>query len=76
VEVRPDGTVTVRVTASPVDGAANQAVCDLLAGVLGCGRSAVEVVRGQTARHKVVRVLGLSDETVGARLAAARRRGA
>ena len=75
LEVRPNGSVTVRVTAPPVDGAANQAVRDLLAQVLGCGRSAVEVVQGKAARHKVVRVLGLSPETVGARLAAARRPG-
>ena len=70
VEVRPDGTVNVWVTAPPVDGAANRAVRDLLARMLGCARSAVEIVRGETGRHKVVRVLGLPAETIGGRLRA------
>jgi uncharacterized protein (TIGR00251 family) len=73
LDVRPDGTVRVHVTAPPVDGAANRAVCELVARLLGCGRSAVEVIQGQAARHKVVRVRGLSDAVVGARLAAVRR---
>src|SRR5438093_11495456 len=52
--------IRVRVTAPPSDGAANDAVRDLLARALDCPRSAVEIVRGATARTKVVRVLGLS----------------
>lgn len=51
----------VRVTAPPVDAAANQAVLELLADVLGCRRGAVQLIRGQTARHKVVLV---SDPTL------------
>lgn len=62
----------VRVTAPPVDAAANQAVLDLLAQLLGCRRGAVQLLRGQTARHKVVLVADptLDADTVRTRLAA------
>lgn len=60
----------IRVTAPPVDSAANQAVLDLLAECLQCRRGAVQLVRGQTARHKVVLVAepGLDAATIRARL--------
>lgn len=46
----------VRVTAAPEAGEANQAVIDLLAGVLGVPRSSVELVKGAKSRDKLVRV--------------------
>jgi uncharacterized protein YggU (UPF0235/DUF167 family) len=49
----------VRVAAPPAGGAANEAVRSLLAERLGCARSRVEVIRGHTAKTKVVRVVGL-----------------
>jgi hypothetical protein len=51
-----DGALRCRVTAPPVDGAANTALERLLAAALGLPRSAVEVVGGQAARTKVVAV--------------------
>jgi uncharacterized protein len=80
VEVRPragrdeivgwQGTrLRVRVTAPPADGAANEAVRVLLAERLGCARSRVEIVRGQTARTKIVRIVGLAPGEVAPRLA-------
>lgn len=63
--------VRVRVTAPPADGAANEAVRRLLAGVLGCPPSAVEILRGRTGREKVIRIVGLGPVEVRARLAAA-----
>lgn len=79
VEVRPRaarneivgraGTaLRVRVTAPPVGGAANDAVRELLAEALGCPRSVVEIVRGASARTKLVRIAGLSPEALRARL--------
>jgi len=65
---RADGVVPVRVTAAPVDGKANAALCRLLAKRAGVPVSAVSVVRGQAARDKVVRVDGLSDTELRARL--------
>lgn len=64
----PDGTLRVRVTAPPVGGAANEAVRGLLAAVLRCPRSAVEILRGQGARTKLVRIAGLSPDEVRTRL--------
>jgi uncharacterized protein len=65
---RPDGALSVRVTAAPVDGQANAAVGTLLADALGVRSSAVEIVRGATGRDKYVRVIGLSIEDVIRRL--------
>ncbi len=54
----------VKVTAPPVDSAANEAVVKLLAKALGVGGSSVELVRGQTSRHKVFKIHGLQLEEV------------
>lgn len=54
----------VKVTAPPVDSAANEALVRLLAEKLGCGRNCVELVRGQTSRHKTVRIREMTAEEV------------
>jgi uncharacterized protein YggU (UPF0235/DUF167 family) len=46
----------VRVTAAPEDGKANAAVIALLAKALGVPRSALAIVRGATARDKIIRL--------------------
>lgn len=66
-----DGALKVRVTAPPVDAAANEAVRELLAEVLDVPRGAVRLVHGATSRNKIVAVAGLPAATVSARLAAA-----
>ena len=54
-EVRvDDGTVHLRVTAPPADGAANEAVLRLLAAALGRPRRDLTLLRGATARIKLV----------------------
>ncbi len=53
------GAVVVRVTAPPVDGKANAALCAFIARLAGVAPSRVTVVRGHAARDKVVRVDGL-----------------
>jgi uncharacterized protein len=70
VTIRADGSLAVRVTAPPVDGKANEALCRLLARRAGVGRTAVAVVRGQRARDKVVRVDGLDAAALRERLGA------
>jgi hypothetical protein len=42
----------IKVTAPPVDAAANEALVKFLAEKLGCARSRVELLRGHTSRHK------------------------
>ncbi len=58
----------IKVTAPPVEAAANQALLDLLAEKLDCPRGAVRIVRGQTSRHKIVRITGLDAPTILRRL--------
>lgn len=54
----------IKVTAPPVDAAANEALVRFLADVLGCGRNRVELIRGQTSRHKSVKLHGFTLEQV------------
>ena len=49
-----DGTVQLRVTAPPPDGAANEAVLRLLAAALDRPRRDLTLLRGATARIKLV----------------------
>jgi uncharacterized protein (TIGR00251 family) len=62
------GAVVIRVTAPPVDGRANDALCRLLAKRAGVAPSNVRVVRGQSSRDKVVRIDGLDEAAVRAAL--------
>jgi uncharacterized protein YggU (UPF0235/DUF167 family) len=59
----------VRVTAAPVGGAANEALCRLIAKRARVGVRAVTVVRGAHARAKVVRVDGIGLAQLRATLA-------
>jgi len=54
----------IKVTAPPVDAAANQALIELLAATLGCSRGKVELIRGQTSRHKTVMLHGFTAAVV------------
>jgi uncharacterized protein (TIGR00251 family) len=55
------GAIVVRVTAPPVDGKANAALCAFVARAAGVPPSRVTIVRGQTSRDKVVRVDGVDE---------------
>lgn len=54
----------VRVNAPPVDGAANEAVVEVLAKALGVPRRAVTIVAGHGSRSKVVEVTGVDAASV------------
>ena len=54
-----EGALKVALTAPPVDGAANDALRKLLAKRLGVSKSEVEIIRGDRARIKVLRVRGV-----------------
>jgi uncharacterized protein (TIGR00251 family) len=58
----------IKVTAPPVDSAANEALIKLFAAKLDCSKSKVELIRGQTARHKTLRIHGLTAAQVLERL--------
>lgn len=58
-----------KVTAPPVGGKANKALCKLIAKRLGVAPSRVSVVHGEKSRDKVVRVEGVDAERLRAALA-------
>lgn len=63
-ELSFDGTVLrARLTAPPVEGAANEALVELLATRLDIPRRAVAILRGHTARTKTIAVMGVSAAT-------------
>lgn len=62
------GAIVIRVTAPPVDGKANAALCALVAERAGVPPARVSVARGSTSRDKVVRVEGADAEEVRAAL--------
>lgn len=63
------GELKIKISAPPVDSAANEALLEFLAEQLDCPRRCVQLLRGQTARHKLFLVTGLSGEEIAARLA-------
>lgn len=64
----------VKVTAPPVDSAANEALVRLLAEELDCPRNRVELVRGHSSRHKIVKLYGMSQESVTRKLSPLQRK--
>jgi uncharacterized protein (TIGR00251 family) len=58
----------VKVKAAPVDGKANDAVCRLLARTAGIAATTAELVRGASARDKVVRLPGVAAVDAAERL--------
>jgi uncharacterized protein (TIGR00251 family) len=57
-------TLRVRVAAPPERGKANKELIKLLAGAFGVRNNQVEIVSGQKARRKRVRVEGVDSRTV------------
>lgn len=55
------GVLQARVSAPPVDGRANRALCRLIAKRVGVAPSRVSVVRGEKSRDKLVRVEGVDE---------------
>jgi uncharacterized protein (TIGR00251 family) len=58
----------VKVTAPPVDAAANEALIELLADTLGCSKGKVRLAKGRTSRHKLIFVAEMTRAQVAAKL--------
>ena len=63
-----DGRLVVRVTAAPVDDAANDAVVRALADALGVSRASIRIVNGAHNRSKTVEVTGLNSAELRRRI--------
>jgi uncharacterized protein (TIGR00251 family) len=63
-----DGVLQARVTAPPVDGKANRALCKSIAKRAGVAPSRVSVVRGQKSRDKLIEVEGIDLDALIAAL--------
>src|SRR5436309_4461264 len=61
-------TLNIRLTAPPVKGAANAACVAFLADLLDLPPSQLTILRGERSRQKVVRITGLTQDEVHARL--------
>ena len=59
-----NGALKVRLTAPPVEGAANQALVKLLAKALGLAKGKVKVIKGQKSRGKRLLVEGLEPSQI------------
>ncbi len=64
-----EGVLRVRLAAPPVEGAANRALVEFLAGLLGVPKRDITIVRGERGRQKLVQVSALTADEVRRRLA-------
>jgi uncharacterized protein len=55
-----DGRLKIQLAAPPVEGEANAALVEFLAGALRARKADVAIVRGDTGRRKTVRVAGVT----------------
>ena len=57
-------TLRVKITAPPVEGAANKACVEFIADGLGIKRGQVSIISGDKSRDKVLKITGMSEEAV------------
>lgn len=58
--------IRIRLTAPPVDGAANEKLVDFLADVFSVARRGVTILAGETSRSKIVEIEGITEQAVHA----------
>ena len=63
-----EGALSVRLTAPPIEGEANNALARLLGKAARVAPSSVKILRGASSREKVLRFEGLSADELRARL--------
>jgi uncharacterized protein (TIGR00251 family) len=60
--------VKIRLTAPPVEGAANAALIEFLSRALGVSKSDIRIARGERSRSKVVEVAGIASDDLRQKL--------
>jgi len=63
-----NGALKVKVTAPPVDDAANRAVIECLAARLGVAKSKISILSGTRSREKVLRIKNISVDELHKKL--------
>ncbi|MBN2024800.1 MAG: DUF167 domain-containing protein [Pirellulales bacterium] len=63
-----DGALCVCVTQAPEKGLANKAIVAVLSKTLGLRKSRIELLSGETGRHKRVLVRGIAPEELKAKI--------
>lgn len=63
-----DGALKIKLTSPPVDGAANKACLNFLAKQLGFSKNSIEILTGETSRHKRIMFKGIAAEEVNSAL--------
>ena len=59
-----NGLLKIKITAPPVDGRANECLIEFMSDLFDIPKRDVLLVKGDTGRHKVVELSGLSEEVV------------
>lgn len=59
-----EGALKIKLTAPPVEGAANKALIGFLSDKLGVSKSNIEIIIGRSGRSKTVKVCGVAAEKV------------
>lgn len=54
---QPDGSYKIKLTAAPADGKANKQLIELLSKEWGVAKSKMKIVRGKTARNKLIEIV-------------------
>src|SRR5213595_680697 len=60
--------IKVQVSAAPERGKANDAVINLIAGLLGLRRSEIQIARGHAQPRKVLHINGIDQQTLDQRI--------
>ena len=55
-----NGALKIKITAPPVDDAANRAVIEFFSKLLGISRSSLKILAGNKSREKILQVQGIS----------------
>ncbi len=63
-----DGTIKIRITASPIYGKANQSLINYLSKVLQCSKEDIEIVAGETGRDKLIAIANMNADDVNRRI--------
>ena len=59
-----NNALRIKLTSPPVDNEANVQCCSFIAKQLGIAKRQVSIIRGKTARKKVVKIAGVTESEV------------